>query len=57
MESRGRAKTREKRELEMSPFDEFFGKTALDRMSSLVNIFVIGVVFGAGFWMVWRVVN
>jgi hypothetical protein len=35
----------------MSPIDELVGESALDRISTLITFFLIGLDFGLGFWL------
>lgn len=43
-----------KTEFDLSPIDELFGKSALDRFSTLITIFLAGLNFGIGFWLAYR---
>ena len=40
----------------MSPIDKLVGESTSERISTLLTFFMIGLDFGFGFWLAYRVV-
>ena len=43
-------------DIQMSPIDKMFGESTGDRFFTLVMVYTVGLTFGFGFWIAYRVV-